>query len=972
MELGGEGGIAQGGPPPFSLSAFGPQNGVTITAATATQHFVVLGDSTGALYIYDVFGNAVGTDTTRHDKAIVALSAHSRADVLLSASAGGNIVAIPLSGDGTVPIDKAPPILRTTSATPPTHLCVDPNFGRARAGNRIAYAEENGAVRTYVPGWFVDQGAQLKKPGKPDVRALSWCGHLLASATDLTIHLFDMRSNNAVCVITAPNAENPRMPVPPTQLPEPPPSPPSPLSEFDGAGMQEATCVDFEEIDARRADGNATLGRGTAVFVKGEAPAPEEIAPKGSPAEQRDSYLAKWNKSVAMFMEEEDDDEISSTRSERTSVHSENVTLLHVTWPLASRTIRIGPHRAGAQPPRKVTVGLFSLERGDLPVSLPGALGILASEADGSDWHDGAGLFGNGGVGTKPAADLSLSPLLSMKPFGKNRIVLVGTAWHSLALHLVNANNQVLGSIGLPHNALKHAELVSIPGGDPLVLIVSHPIDSQDPDLRRAGSVGSVESEDMARLADTNVTLASALTVPEQVKWLLANGRFSDALEIARQAPGGSLRRAEVSVADIGDQFLESVRSTGDFERLATVLTDTISSTSPEVGVRGKEKVMETRKKRWEHWIGVFRKANRLALVAPKIPTYEPRFETNLYNEVLLELAERKPVSMLGVLKTWPADVFNLSSVTRKVESELEQRQGKLSRDDRDAMHESLLMLYGLSGRHDETLNLLLKDKSDRVFEYIKSHHLYEAVRSTDTIMGLFSIDEDATTELLVSAPETVLPPDAVVPILEEISNSVWTLKYLHLVVQLEDDRAADYHNMLLKLYVEAHSNDDTQQLMQFLKTSNHYDLDIALQAMGDAPNLAHERVFVLAAMGDKNAALDILLAELGDTGAAIEFASDHGDAALWERLVRHASDNADMLAALLDSPAGGKVDPVRLIPLLTSDMRIPNLRDRLHRILVDAALERALREDATAALRYDAAHLLDELERTIAIAPYR
>ncbi len=966
MELGGDSGTQ--GPPPFSLKSFGPPSGVAITAATATQHFVVLGDSTGALYIYDVFGNAVGTDTTRHDEAIVALSAHSRADVLVSASAGGKIVAIPLSGDGTVAIDKAPPILSTTSNTTPTHLCVDPNFGRARAGNRIAWAEESGAVRTYVPSWFVAQTAQLKKPGKPDVRALAWCGHLLASATDLTVHLFDMRNNNAVCVITAPNAEDLRMSVPPTQLPEPPPSPPSPLSEFDGVTTREpTTSVDFEEIDARRAEGNSFLGRGRAVFVKGEAPAPEEIAPKTTSNEQQNPYLAKWEKSVALFMEEEDD-EIASTRSDRTSAATENPTLLHVTWPLASRTIRIGPHRSGMQPPREVTVGLFSLERGDLPVSLPGALGILGSEADGSDWHDGAGLFGTGGVGSKPAADLSLSPLLSMKPFGSNRIVLVGTAWHSLALHLVDSSNRVLGSMGLPHNALKHAELISIPGGDPLVLILSHPIDSQDPDLRRAGSVGSVESEEMARLADTNVTLASALTVPEQVKWLLANGRFSDALEIARQAPGGSLRRAEVSIADIGDQFLESVRSSGDFERLATVLTETISSTSPEMGVRGKEKVMETRRKRWEHWIKVFRKADRLALVAPNIPTYEPRFETKLYDDVLLELAERKPVAMLGVLKTWPADVFNLSSVTRKVESELERRKGKLVREDRDAMHESLLMLYGLSGRHDETLNLLLQNKSDRVFEYIRSHHLYEAVRSTKTITGLFSIDEDSTTELLVNAPETVLPPDAVVPILEEIDNSTWTLKYLHSEVQLDDDRAADYHNMLLRLYVKHNTGDG--ELMQFLRTSNHYDLDVALEAMGDAENLAHERVFVLAAMGDKNAALDILLTELGDTAAAIEFASDHGDAALWERLIRHASNNAETLAALLDSPAGGKVDPVRLIPLLTSNMRIPKLRDRLHRILVDAALERALREDATAALRYDAAHLLEELEHAIAVAP--
>ncbi len=163
--------------------------------------------------------------------------------------------------------------------------------------------------------------------------------------------------------------------------------------------------------------------------------------------------------------------------------------------------------------------------------------------------------------------------------------------------------------------------------------------------------------------------------------------------------------------------------------------------------------------------------------------------------------------------------------------------------------------------------------------------------------------------------------------------------------------------------------------LYNFLKTSKHYSLDSALDAMGGASGtgkgvLANERVHVLAAMGDTNSALDILLNELEDTPGAIEFASDHGDSVLWERLIKHASTNADTLAALLDSPAGGKVDPVRLIPLLNSEMRIPFLRDRLHRILVDAALERALREDATAALRYDAQHLLDDLDNSITIPP--
>jgi len=288
----------------------------------------------------------------------------------------------------------------------------------------------------------------------------------------------------------------------------------------------------------------------------------------------------------------ENEDDVADSEGGKNS-SPESATIVHVTWPLSSRSVRIGPHRQGMQhsaSPRDVSV-LFRLERGDLPVSLPGTLG-------GSDWNDGAGLFGQGMIdsSSRSFADLSLSPILCMLPFGESdRIILVGTAWHSLALHLVDKSGRCLRSMGLPHSSLKHGEMLPVPGGDPLVLILSHQIDEQDPDLRRVGSVGSIESGDTARLADTNVTMASTLTLAKQVKWLLDNNRFSDALEIAQRAPGGSLRREKVDVASIGDQFLENIYSEGDFVRLAGVLPETITSTSPEMGMRAKEKVMEAR-----------------------------------------------------------------------------------------------------------------------------------------------------------------------------------------------------------------------------------------------------------------------------------------------------------------------------------------------------------------------------------------
>ncbi len=473
------------------------------------------------------------------------------------------------------------------------------------------------------------------------------------------------------------------------------------------------------------------------------------------------------------------------------------------------------------------------------------------------------------------------------------------------------------------------------------------------------------------------VLFARTLTVPERIKWLLEHGNFAEAVKIAEEAPRGTLRRADVSISDVGDQFLESIRATKDYERLADVLPRIIVSTSPMIAMRGRDSVMEVRRKRWEKWISVFKDANRLVDVAKQIPSFEPRMLDDTYNSTLIHLAEANPPAMLDVLKTWPADVYDVTLVTRAVEVKASflgnnVTQSAQVKSDRDAVREALFMLYALSGRHDETLNLLLRETSERVFSYVKAHDLYEAVRNPDAIRGLYTIEKQQATDLLLGAPGTLLPPKDVVPILKSIKNREWLCLYLYSIYKQDPERATPYHASLLELLVE-HGKEG--ELYEFLRTSSHFSLDSALRLMGGragpgpkaSNKFGRERVYVLATMGDLSSAMQILLTELKDVHGAIEFASEHGDSTLWDRLIEHARGDANTLAALLDSPAGGKVNPVRLIPLISSNMNIPQLRDRLHRILIDAALERALREETAAALHFDARLLMTELDDAVA-----
>lgn len=917
----------------FTASTTAPTTASTspsasVTCAATSSKFVVLGLSDGSVSLYDVFANRLDHHDALHSAAVTAvalgggpasdqivasasMNAHLRVARLFTSSAAPPQTPASMLCHATVAID------RVADATV-VALAVDPAFGKPRFGDRVAYSDSTGRVVVYTAGWFGGTELVVYPPSAFPVLSLAWFHNLLIFPASDGVRVFDTRLSRLVCRVASPGHAPVPSPMPASSSPDQSPQ----SSHSKNIPLQTSS-------PATSADPLSESLPLTIVDLK------QSTHPSTSSSSSASN--APWALHPHVHVEYD--------KTKSPSNRGEPAIRLYLTWPAGARVIRIGPHNDHPPPntsTREIDV-MFKLERNSIPLS-------------------------EGNVSATPLAPLSIenSPLLSVVPFGDQDVVaLIGLPSKGLVIHLISPDGQSIKHMVLPHRLLHHASLLTVPGGDPLVLVIGHP------DENSSNPVSPLEEQPQTSPAE--VMYVRSLTTAERVKWLLGQNRFQDALAVAQSAPGGSLRRAEVSLADIGEQFLESLKEIGDFDRLASMLDDTISTTTPFVGFRAREKILQKRKIRWERWIDVFRKSDQLPAVAAIIPTYEPCLDEDTYSKILVQLAATSPPVMLDVLKTWPADVFGVSTVTKAIEQQLGMMgdtKVQWSEVDREPLREGLLMMYGLSGRHDETLNLLLREQSPKVYDYIRAHHLYEAVRSTEKITGLYTIDANAATDVLSHAPETVLPPDAVVPILSKVDNSLWTFMYLHAVFRMDAEYAPKYHNQLLKLYV---GHGVPGALYLFLRTSTHYSLDVALEAMGGLKvtrkgHLAKERVYVLSAMGDLNSAMNILLDELGDTFSAIEFASDHGDVVLWERLIEHARTHADTLAALLDSPAGGKVDPIRLIPLLKSDMRIPHLRDRLHRILVDAALERALREDAAAALHHDANELLQKLDATVSL----
>lgn len=967
-----------------------------VTAAATSSKVVLLGYDDGSVALFDVYGNPLDLHKGRHSGAVVAVSlggGQTLDDVAASAGLDGIVRANSLFDN---PASRPSATLSTRGGLRTRVPCgiaaiaVDPEYGKPRSGERVAYADNKGRVALHTAGWFGGTEVALVQSGAR-VYCMSWLKYLLAWATSAGVSIYDCRIKQMVCFVEPPV-------VAPTDV----------VSRPHAFQTSTTTAEESQSVQtlSRSNDGNRDPSRANSEENEGEShkvsqnrtdcPSEKSIgrvehesvdhrpfvankaddkldsstvnqAGPGSAAGHREDISKEINEAIehsnatstkiSLFFEQDDNSDATK--------YGERTQTLYISWPTVAKAISIGPHIEtlgdGADPPAP---------RDRPPRDIQTALAVYRDKLL-------AGFESN-------IDDSAGCRIMGIAPFGKHVAILLMSDVGGLILAKMQTPGEDLVQLmHMQYRELLAAEMFAILGGEPLLLIsVQFDIAVDDTAKKRRETMNCAEQQQESPAKTLSegcvfdlghcVFFARALSVAERVNWLLDNGQFAEALKTAEEAPLGSLSREDVSIAAVGDHFLDSIAASGEFDRLAQVLPQTISSTSPAAATRGRDKAMRNRRERWEKWINVFRSANKLSCVAPLVPCYEPQLAQSTYNQILTELLEANSSQLLHVLKTWPSHVYHVPYITRAVEARLSPAHDSLasamSSKDGD-LRECLLALYGISGRHDETLNLLLRETSHRIFTYVKSHNLYEAIRSDDTLSKLFTIDEGQAIELLVNAPCTVLPPETVVPILKHTGNLNWLCHYLHSIFRMDPDRAPRYHPLLLELLIQVGPHDS---LYNFLRTSSHFSLDKALHLMeksrGNRSDLfRRERVYVLATMGDLGSAMDVLLNELHDVHGAIEFASENDDMPLWDRLIDHARDDVETLAALLDSPAGGKVNPIQLVPLISSDMEIPHLRDRLHRILVDAASERALREQTASALRFDASQLMDELDKAVA-----
>lgn len=411
----------------------------------------------------------------------------------------------------------------------------------------------------------------------------------------------------------------------------------------------------------------------------------------------------------------------------------------------------------------------------------------------------------------------------------------------------------------------------------------------------------------------------------DHIAWLLEHEMFEEGITAAKESK--SLERH--TILGVGQRYLDHLLKQEKFDEAAHLCSTIFGSN----------------KQLWEDEVYKFAQIRQLRSVAPYLPLDDP-LGPAIYEMVLNAFLQDDPKGFLNLIKKWPCKVYNIPTVISAV-------QERLTLVPIPELRESLCELYILDKRYDKALNDLIEIKSkSRVFELIKNNKLFGSIH--DKLEVLMELDPSVASDMLVENMDKV-PIDLVIGKLKK-QNLLY--EYLSKVFQRDPTMCEEHHGLLVELYAEY----APEQLLRFLRSSNNYPLEHALDICKQR-SLFQEVVFLLGRMGNTRQALEQITKQLQDINQAIEFCKEHDDKELWEYLIQCSLDKSGFITVLLQN-IGTYVDPIMLIRKIPAGMEIPGLRDSLVKILQDYNLQISLREGCKKILVSDFVSLFEKLHK--------
>ncbi|KDQ15510.1 hypothetical protein BOTBODRAFT_31824 [Botryobasidium botryosum FD-172 SS1] len=453
-------------------------------------------------------------------------------------------------------------------------------------------------------------------------------------------------------------------------------------------------------------------------------------------------------------------------------------------------------------------------------------------------------------------------------------------------------------------------------------------------------------------LSPRSVVLVKPRDEADHVAWLVERKRYEEALEEVEKlkdtVPG-------LDAAAIGQQYIEHLVHAGEFDKAAKLCP----------------KVFGQDAQAWENWIFLFAQKDHLHTIIPFVPTQDPQLSRLVYEMILAHYLSHDRDALLSTIKKWPSSIYDISTVIVAVNSELERSPSS------PILMECLAELYIMSRQPGKALPFFLRLRRPHVFDLIREHNLFTAVR--DQALLLVEFDQELEKKRREKDGETLTADgakakggekSAAITLLVDHTHSIPIARvvqqlqarpyylYLYLDALFEKDPylASEFSDRQVQLYAEFAPT----RLIDFLRASNYYSLEQAYSICKER-DLVPEMVFLLGRMGNNRQALNLIIERLGDVHRAIDFAKEQNDDDLWEDLLRYSETKPTFIRGLLEN-VGAEIDPIRLIRRIKNGLEIPGLKEALIKILWDFNLQISLLEGCQTILHGDCTTLAERL----------
>ncbi|CCG84360.1 protein of unknown function [Taphrina deformans PYCC 5710] len=422
-------------------------------------------------------------------------------------------------------------------------------------------------------------------------------------------------------------------------------------------------------------------------------------------------------------------------------------------------------------------------------------------------------------------------------------------------------------------------------------------------------------------ISPKDIVTACERDIVDHVQWLLDVQKYDEALNVAREHTDLPL---QYSPSEIGRHFMDHLQGQGDYGRAASLASEVLLEDAEA----------------WEKLIFSFAEKGHLTEITPCVPTEHPQLSSVVYEMALGQYLSNDHAMLLSTLRAWPVDNYNSEDIANAIEHKL------IRSKDNPVLQECLAEILLKMDRPREALPYYLALRKPETFELIQQFHLFDAVQ--DNILELVLLDtpslSEATSALSLSNPQAItllvqhshsIPTSKVVTQLRNRPALLYS--YFRSLLSRDPHLATDYSDLQLELYAEY----DREKLMELLKTTTTYSLELAA-TICEQRDYIPELVYILGKTGNNKKALRLIIEKLGDVQQAIGYAFSQADPELWEDLVNYSLDKPAFIKGLLEN-AGTAIKPITLIRRLRPGLVIEGLKDSMTKVFSDLDLQMSL-----------------------------